>query len=189
MTEGHDPLDLLGESMGSIAHEGNKPKPSISDELLEFVNEDPVFGWLVNESKIDDDSIRIAADRLLIEVESEPSLRKYTRSLEDVGLDEEAESKFILAVKGVCKLVQNDLNKNKGLKFRNIIRNTDVDELNEVLGNEDIREWLKSRPGGVNVYDVQEAVVKATILVMAPRYMEMIQDLNSEDKGTNFSQN
>lgn len=184
----HNVLDIIAESLTSLQHgyhEGSKPGYQFSQQLLDFALQDPASGWLKSASQIDPDSIKVAADRLEATIDSEPALRKFTNDLEDLGVDEQARSRYSRAVKRLCELVHDDAVDNEGVRTRSIVRNTDLYELDEILSNEDLREWLRNRPGKPNIYDLQVAVVKATILNVAEKFQELLEQSESNP----FSEN
>jgi len=180
----HDILDVIGDRITSYTtgfHEGVPPssRSFLVAELSDFITRDPVEGWLLNDSKISPEAIRKVISRLPQQLEDKPKVDIFFKALYGENWEPEIEKNYDGLVGNLCTAIGNDIRKNRGGKFKKIINRTSLSALEQILDNEDIRQWLKNRPGGPNIYDLEEAVVSATILHMAAIYDEYIQELEA----------
>jgi len=96
-----------------------------------------------------------------------------------LGVEYQECSKFHRFLRMVCAATLDDLEKNEGARFRQLIKNTDFLILSQIVGNEKLRDWMASRPSGVTVYHLEDAVVEAAILLITSVISQAADEVES----------
>jgi len=172
-------LDIIGDRItyrSQYPHEGKTPvsRPKVGiEKALNVLQIPAIRDWLVNESQVSDAAIEKVIDSLPSDIAGSEAVIEYMYGVPVNSEHNEPLLDYDRLIMVMCRDIKKDLENNNGKKFREIIRQTDIMALDQILGNEDLRDWLLGKDE-VTVYDVEEAVVKATILNMATVGMDFL---------------
>ncbi len=172
-----DLLHGVGDSLditGIRRHDGNKPViKQLPYDVTNLFELGPIVYWLLNDAHVSDEAILLVTETLPKELADTPtvqSLLSPDKTLEDNVYDDFVES--------LCKNIRKDLLENNGETIRKLIVISEAYILGEMLGNEDVRDKF----AGMDVYQLEQAVVKVTILSLARTHVELLDSLEEIDK-------
>lgn len=153
-----------------IGHEGIFPftKDFLSIDNLRKI---PAVELWLQHKVITDDGIEDVIGLLV------KTAQKYIDDYEYVSHDpdldfvtsteEKEEYEYQQLIRQICVEISADL-LSEGITFRKIIQQYGEIGLSKVLGEEDVRDWLQTKTSEtMSVFDVEKAVVGATILYIA----------------------
>lgn len=181
MSERRQYLSLFAES-GSEKELGGLPNVSrFHLDVSDFAQEqEAVKAWLVY-GQTDPTIIREVARKLPGSLENNEAVFVFFNQhvLPDEregGVDGRA-SVYDCVVTAICAEILNDISRGKGKKIRRIIRRIDEQLVSQILGNEDLRDFLeiRKRNGGIDIEDIQRAASAACILYMATVWVDWVQ--------------
>jgi len=155
-------------------------------DISKFAQEDAVRAWLIyRQTSLQ--AVEIVVHSFL-ESQDRPCSSVYKFMGEHIeGEVDKDVAVYNQILQSACRAIKDDIKtpqkeEDKGKHILRFIRECDEHALSQILGNEDLRDWLYERsqtPTGLTVYDVEEAAVKAVILHIATKYAQLFASLES----------
>lgn len=171
-------LDVVYESLRG---NGKLPRSEVGvlttnkfTNLENIIGAAPFNAWLLNDAQVSDESILLTTTKLTSGSVDPAVIGYFDRSVQG---DDRTGALYLRMIKSLCREVRKDVNENKGEKFRWIIKNTQLGGINDVVTIPEIKNWLfEEHENTPTVYDLEDAVVKATILHTAGIYAKLIRN-------------